>query len=265
MSVSMLEQRIATALADDDIASGDLDLLIQEVEVAASAADKAVQQERERALDPSLVVDAVKARETVVAAEFLAQRLRKALPQLRARLQQVHLHERYSQWLAEFDRVKPKHGAAAARLRVVYLEFESKLVEALYEAQEVDAEVKHLMNVKPCDAPEANGDGCYLLTVEMAARGITGIGRHGLSIMKDLTLPDFSEPTKLAWPPPTVPLAVQIATSAIHGPHPGANWWQVAEEEARRAVRERQREAAEEEAKQRELWRGPRWWEGERA
>jgi hypothetical protein len=50
MSVSMLEQRIATALADDDIASGDLDLLIQEVEVAASAADKAVQQERERAL-----------------------------------------------------------------------------------------------------------------------------------------------------------------------------------------------------------------------
>ena len=105
--------------------------------------------------------------------------------------------------------MRQRSARPAARLRVVYLEFESKLVEALYEA---------------------HGDGCYLLTVEMAARGITGIGRHGLSIMKDLTLPDFSEPTKLAWPPPTVPLAVQIATSAIHRPHPGANWWQVAEE-----------------------------------
>src|ERR1700686_3961258 len=109
------------------------------------------------------------------------------------------------------------------------------------------------MNVKPCDTAEANGDGCQLLTVEMAARGITGIGRHGLLIMKDLTLPNFGEPTKLAWPPPTPSLAAQVATSMVHRPHPGANWWQVAEEEAR-AVRERQdREAAEEEAKQREL------------
>src|ERR1700730_18529979 len=47
--------------------------------------------------------------------------------------------------------------------------------------------------------------GRHSPTVEMAARGITGIGRHGLSIMTDLTLPDFGEPTKLAWPPPTVP------------------------------------------------------------
>ena len=75
--------------------------------------------------------------------------------------------------------------------------------------------------------------GRHLPTVEMAARGITGIGRHGLSIMTDLTLPDFGKPTKLAWPPPTVPLAVQVATSAIHRPHPGAKWWQVAEEYGR--------------------------------
>jgi hypothetical protein len=232
-----LEQRIATTLVNDDIASGDLDLLIQEVEVAASAAEKAVQEERERALDPSLVVDAVKARKAVVAAEFLAQRLGKAVPRLQEQLQQVHLHERYSHWLAEFERVKPKHDAAAAKLRAVYLEFESKLVEALNEAQEVDAEVNGLGSVKPYDAPQANGDGCHLLTVEMAARGITGIGRYGLSIMTDLTLPDFGEPTKLAWPPPTPSLSAQVATSMVHRPHPGSNWWQEREERAR-AVRE---------------------------
>ena len=236
MSTHTLEQRIATALADDDVKSDDLDLLTQEVEMAASAADKAVQKERERALDPSSVVDGVKAREAVVAAEFLAQRLRKALPHLQARFQQVHLHERYSTWLAEFERVKPRHDAAVARLKAVYLEFEGKLVDALNEAQEVDAEVKNLSSVKPYDAPEANGDGRNLLTVEMVARGITGIGLHDHSIMKDLKLPDFGEPTKLAWPPPTS-LAVQVAASMIQRPHPGANWANEREERAQ-AMRE---------------------------
>jgi hypothetical protein len=240
MSTHTLEQRIATALADDDVKSDDLDLLTQEVEMAASAADKAVQKERERALDPSSVVDGVKAREAVVAAEFLAQRLRKALPHLQARFQQVHLHERYSTWLAEFERVKPRHDAAVARLKAVYLEFEGKLVDALNEAQEVDAEVKNLSSVKPYDAPEANGDGRNLLTVEMVARGITGIGLHDHSIMKDLKLPDFGEPTKLAWPPPTS-LAVQVAASMIQRPHPGANWASEREERAQTMREEQER------------------------
>jgi hypothetical protein len=91
--------------------------------------------------------------------------------------------------------------------------------------------------LKPYDAPQANGDGCDLLTVEMAARGIAGIGPYGLSIMTDLTLPDFAEPTRLAWPPPTPSLAAQVAESVIHRPHPGANWWQEREQQAR-AVRE---------------------------
>ena len=107
-----------------------------------------------------LVVDAAEAREAVVAAEFLVQRLRKAVPQLQTRLQQVQLHERYSRWLDESERVKPRHDAAVERLKAVYLEVESKLVDALSEAQVVDDEVKRLSNTKPYDAPEAHGDGC---------------------------------------------------------------------------------------------------------
>jgi hypothetical protein len=62
--------------------------------------------------------------------------------------------------------------------------------------------------------------------------------------MTDLTLPDFGEPTKLAWPPPTPSLAAQVATSMVHRPNPGANWWQEREERAR-AVREEHERAIE--------------------
>jgi hypothetical protein len=230
-----LEQRVATAFSSD-ITSADLDLLIQEVEMAASAADQAVQRERKRAFDPAVAVDPNEAREAVVAAEFQARRSRKAVLQLQARLQQIHLHERYSRWLAEFERVKPRHDAAVARLQAVYVEFQGKLVDALNEAQGVDAEVKRLSSVKPYDAPEADGDGCHLLTVEMAARGITGIGLHGHSIMKDLKLPDFADPTKVAWPPPTPPLAAQFAASMMQPSHMGPNWHE--EAERARALRE---------------------------
>ena len=78
-------------------------------------------------------------------------------------------------------------------------------------------------------APEADGDGCHLLTVEMAARGITGIGLHGHSIMKDLKLPDFAEPTKLAWPPPTPCVSGPGCDGMIQPPHLGANWHQEGE------------------------------------
>jgi hypothetical protein len=70
---------------------------------------------------------------------------------------------------------------------------------------------------------------------------------------------------KMAWPPPQIPLGVFTAQSMAPAAHPSGEWWQVKEEEAR-ALRERQeREAAEQEAKAREDWRGPRWWEGGRA
>jgi hypothetical protein len=92
-----------------------------------------------------------------------------------------------------------------------------------------------------------------LLTVEMAARGITEIGLHGYSIMKDLKLPDFAEPTKLALPPPTPSLAAQFAASMIQPPHLGANWHQ--EAERARALREEHERAtarSSEMARQRE-------------
>lgn len=35
----------------------------------------------------------------------------------------------------------------------------------------------------------------------LTARGLDHFGVHDLKILKDLALPSFTEPTKLAWPP----------------------------------------------------------------
>jgi hypothetical protein len=79
-------------------------------------------------------------------------------------------------------------------------------------------------------------------------------------------LPEFERSEMMAWPPRTTPLALLVAPPASGDPRRySGDWWQVKEEEAR-AQRERQEhETAEQEAKARANWHGPRWWEGERA
>ena len=72
---------------------------------------------------------------------------------------------------ATFDALKPKHGAAAEKLRAIYTEFQYKLVEALTEAKQVDAEVRRVANAKPHHLPQANGDGRNLPTVEWRRAG----------------------------------------------------------------------------------------------
>ena len=55
--------------------------------------------------------------------------------------------------------LKPKHAAAADKLKAIYTEFEAQLVEVLPEAKAVDAEVHRVGNAKPHHLPQANGDG----------------------------------------------------------------------------------------------------------
>jgi hypothetical protein len=164
----------------------------------------------------------------------------------------VRAQETYDCWLADFDAVKPKHDAAVAKLKKVYLECQGKLVDALMEAQAVDAEVRRVANAKPYDLPQANGDGRNFLEVELAARGITGVGLGGHSLMKDVKLPDFGEPAKLAWPPPTVPLGVLMAQSMTVPPGPGPDWHRELEERDRKIIAAANDAAAHYNARQKE-------------
>jgi hypothetical protein len=234
MVMTTLEQKIASALADDSITSTALAELITEVEIAIVAADKVAEEEREKALDPLASPDAKKARAAMEDAEFRRDRLRTVLPRLQQRFSVVEAHERYERWLKDYERVKDKRDAAAEELKVIYPEFEAKLVGLLLRIEEVDREAKRVNSEKPFDAKEANGDGRWLLETELVARGLDHFRIHDLQIMRDLKLPQFEAGAQLAWPPHR---PIDWSSVVPVARHPGADWASEREERAR-AVRE---------------------------
>jgi hypothetical protein len=257
--MSTLEMHIASALSGE-ITSAAVAALIAEIEAAISQADVTAERERTKALDPALSPDARAARETLAAAEFARDRLRTVLPRLEARHQEIAAAEYETQWRADYEELGGKCDALAAELRELYPAFATKIADLFGRIATNDAEISRLHQARPA------GTALHLPGAELMARNLAGFTRGEPSIAKELRLPDWLNATKMAWPPPTVPLAALIAPPASGDPRRySGDWWRVKEEEAR-AVRERQeREAAEQEAKARENWHGPRWWEAERA
>jgi hypothetical protein len=151
---------------------------------------------------------------------------------LQQRYQQVANQEQYDRWAAQFDQCVPRYEAAVANLKSVYEEFEEKVVDALLEAQAVDAVSRSLASAKPHHLPQANGDGRALPEVELAARGLAGVA-PGHSLMRDVRLPVFGEPNRLAWPPPQPNMVVQVATTLPIRRHLGADWYKETEERDR--------------------------------
>jgi hypothetical protein len=219
--MTSLEQRIAAALADNDIDSSVLATLIAETAEAVEVADKQAIAAREQALDPITSPDPTKARAAMEAAAFTRDRLRTVLPRLQQHFKEVSSQEEYTRWVAGYEQIKVKRDAAAAELRTLYPEFASKLVDFLLRIEVVDREVERVRSAKPFDAKEANGDGRWLVETELAARGLDHFGVHDHRILKDLQLPSFSEPTKLAWPPHR-PIDWSVVTPVFR--HPGADW-----------------------------------------
>jgi hypothetical protein len=83
--MSALEQRIAEALADASITAAALAALVIETEKRIAAADQTAELEREKAFDPMLSPDPIKARDAMEEAVIGAGRLRTLLPRLRTR------------------------------------------------------------------------------------------------------------------------------------------------------------------------------------
>src|ERR1035437_2924156 len=187
-----LEQCVAKALADNDIASSDLAALITEVEAAVAAADEAAITAREQALDPITSPDPTKARAAMEAAAFTRDRLRTVLPRLQQHFKEVSSQEEYTRWVAGYEAIKIKRDAAAAELQAIYPDLCSKLVDLLLRIEVIDREVERVRSAKPFDAKEANGDNRWLVETELAARGLDHFGVHDHRILKDLRLPDFA-------------------------------------------------------------------------
>jgi hypothetical protein len=248
-----LEQRIAGALAKDDVSSDDLVVLIAETETAVTTADEAATTAHELAFDLIASPDAGEARAAMEQAIFTRDRLRSVLPKLQQHFNDVLSHEEYARWVAQYEAVKIKRDAAAEELRTIYPEIATKLTDLLLRIETIDREVKRVRSAKPFDAKEANGDGRWLLETELTARGLDDFGVHDLKILQDLKLPNFSEPTKLIWPPHR---PIDWSSVVPARPHRGADWWKDAQEEDDRKRAEATRLEAEHqraEARNREL------------
>jgi hypothetical protein len=223
--MSALEKKISGALADVAVASADLAALISELEAGIAEANENAESERVQALDPLASPDPKASREALEAARFERDRLCTLLPRLKQRYQQVANQETYDHWATEFDQFVPRYDVAVATLKSVYEGFEAKIVAALVEAQAVDTEARRLARAKPYHLLQTNNDGRNLPEVELAARGLAGVA-PGCSIVKDMKLPAFAEPNRLAWPPPQPSLAVEVAKQiAVMRRHPGADWY----------------------------------------
>lgn len=261
-----IEQRITAALRNQTITAVALAELIVDTSAAIEAAELAAETARKRALDPTRSPDPAQARQAMEDAEFAVQRLRSMRPRLQQRYERVADHEEYQSWAAQFDPLVPKHKAAAERLRAIYQQVVAELIPALAEARAVDAEVHRVANLKPYYNWNSNNDNRTLPTVEAAARGLSGVNPD-YSLMQ-LKLPAFDEPNRLVWPPPEVPLAVQVAASMVSVGDPRlytAEWWKVQAERAAAARAQAQREHQERQAKADAAFNGPRWWEKETA
>ena len=257
--MSALEKRIASALSSDDTA-GNLAALVDETEAAIIQADATAEAEREKALDPLISRDAAKARAIMEDAAFTRDRLRTVLPRLQQKHQEVAAQEYRAQWREDYEAHKVERDALATELRELYPNFASKITDLFTRMAANDTELSRLHQARP------SGVSLHLLGAELVARGLESFSIARPSIVEQLQLPNFDHSGQTLWPR-LVPLNPVLIAPVVAGDprQHSADWWKVKEEEARAVTERQEREAADEEAKARANWRGPRWWEGERA
>jgi hypothetical protein len=218
VSTSELEKKIATALADKDIASSNLAALIAETETAIAAADQAAEAERDKALDPALSPDPNAAREAVEAAKFTRDRLRTLLP----RLHEAQAAEYAARWESEYERVEAKRDELA-RKYAEYPKLVAQLVDLFGSAKAVDEEVSRINGLAP------PGEHRRLRGVELTARGLESFSTADPPIAKRVQLPDWAHSARMAWPPPR-PFDPASFAPASFDRRLSADWGQVQEE-----------------------------------
>jgi hypothetical protein len=187
--MSDLERRIAAALTNNDMKSGEIEVVIVETERAIAGAEAAVEVERKKALDLVSSPNADGARESVACVEFAQQRLRAVLPRLRRHYQQRAEAEEAARWRPRQQAAKAKRDELASRLRETYGDFCNTFVSLLDEIAEVDREIVAInFNAPP-------GAGLYLDKVANSA----GADDY---FLQNLELPGFGRGAGPVWPKP---------------------------------------------------------------
>jgi hypothetical protein len=137
-STSLIEQTIATALANPRVTSVELAELIPGAEAALTAAEATAQAERQKSLDPIVSADTAEAEKAVWAAEFRRDRSGSFLSQLRQRIGEIEAAEHAAHWQAEFEAVKAKRDALAKEFGERYPELTADLCDLFRRALAID-------------------------------------------------------------------------------------------------------------------------------
>jgi hypothetical protein len=229
-----IEQRIVVALRDA-IKSDAVAALIEEVEVAAAAADTAATKAHEDALDPAVVVDTAKVASEVAAATLTRDRLRAALPRLRARYTEIRHQEDVAKWKAEADELEPRGVALLDGFAEFYPEMAKRIASHLDDMRAFDKQVDDLNRRRP--------------------NGVPALSRSTPALAKDLRIPSPYTTGELWWPPPQPNLALQYLATMPPDPFNIAEAAKGTYIDARnrRVLEDNRRQIAEAEQRQREF------------
>jgi hypothetical protein len=224
-----LEHRLAALLDRESVSANELAAAVDECKKALDE----ITLEKENAFDPRRWPDVKEAIAHQADCEFRADRLRTLLPELRQRYQQVAAAEFLSKWHSDADVVETKRDALAAEW-AFYPEMVARLVDLLTRSKAFDEEISRLHQARPAGVPR------HLLGAELVARGLEAFSRDTPSITKELTLPDWNNSGRMAWPPPR-----QLNLSALMPPQDprfGPDWCSPEVLSAREAEAQAERE-----------------------
>lgn len=190
-----LDARIADALGNESADRTCLVALWQEALNTIDAAKQTVEAESEHALDvanPDPDASDEKARR----AALTIDRLTRAIPRLKARVDQIDTAAFSDAWHAEADRLKSERDKLADELAEMYPQFVEKITD-LYAR--IDANTAAIGNLHA----RAPRDECRRLSdAELAARGLQSYTAEQPRLRDNLKLPDFDRPRDIVFPPP---------------------------------------------------------------
>jgi len=236
--MNALEQRIVAALANNDIVSTDLAMLIGEIEVAIVEVDTIAETAHKQALDPALSPNLSEARAAKENAELAAARLRTLLRRSQQRLEDVRERETLAQWHGNYEALRIEGDALADEFAETYPECERRIASLLSRMAAHNAKASDLHRARPA------GVALHLIEPELVARGLESFTTANPSISKTMQLPDFEHSNRMAWPPPSTPLAVLASQAVPALAHSGGEWWRGREERAAAQRAEQERVAA---------------------
>lgn len=240
-----LEHRVANAFTDPYAATADLYELISETDVALTAAEATAQTERQKAVD-AVTPDAAEAERSAWTAEVHRDRLHSLLSRLRQRLAEVSAAEHSAQRETDYEAVKAKRDALAREFVEFYPDLVRRFIDFAHRTAAVDDECARF------NGAALAGEHRRLLGVELTARKLESFSGYEPSIIKAVKLPDWAHSGRMAWPPPTLPLSVAVASSMTPPPDPrfGANWAAAREQDMARRAAVEARWAEEDEKRQ---------------